>query len=627
MKSLTTEYHNASYQGFQTAIVRIGTCINYSLAAAALIASMLLVFVFWMPHDLSRDAAITFLLTGLAIIGWTLTPIPDSVVAIGAALGLVLTGALPEEQFYAALGTELVWLLISAFVIAAAIRSSGLSEVFASKVIQPVSSVNGLFHALTLVVSATAFLVPSTSGRAALLLPVFLSLAPVMPTQNLLRALALLFPSVILLSAGGSLIGAGAHFIAVETIRSSTGHSISFVDWILLALPAALLASHGATFLILLLFVPKEERRLRLNVQTISREEKITPKQKRLLGLLAILVAAWMSNGFHGLGIALIGCLGAAVVVTPVFTDESPKALFRHVETELLVFLASTWMIAQAVVSTGKAKWFAETLLHFLPIELLQQRELVILVIVGVALTAHLLINSRSARAAVLIPSLALPLSEFGHNTATLVMATVLGTGYCQTMIASAKPIAIFRAAGDEHFDQKDLIKLAVPLLPLKFCLIAGFAIFVWPEHGTSTVVEETSLVSRHGTSRIDDESTGDQSLQMNEDQTFMPGALCTRHEMETLILGTIYHHGMWAAGWWHVWDRLRKDDVPVEKSAVKEIYRSQDMVRLRAHSPGFATVDLEPSVILNTKITCSGHRIASTLPGTRGIPVPRSKP
>lgn len=593
------------------------------VVAATLIAVGLFAFVFLAPHELSRPAAITFLLTGLAIVGWTLTPIPDSVVAISAALGLVLTGALPEERFYAALGTELVWLLISAFVIAAAIKSSGLTERFAQSVVKPFSTVNGFFHALTFVVSATVFLIPSTSGRAALLLPVFVSLAPVMPTPSLRRALALLFPSAILLSAGGSLIGAGAHFIAVETIQTSTGLTVSFLEWILLALPVALLASHGATVLILLLFVPPEERRLPLCTKDRVPEANFSGKHKKLMCLLGLLIAAWVTSGIHGIGIAIIGCVGAALVVTPLFTDEKPKALFKNVETELLVFLASTWVIAQAVVSTGKAKWLADKLLFVLPLDLLQHREFVILVTIVIATAAHLVINSRSARAAVLIPSLALPLAEFGHDTMILVMATVLGTGYCQTMVASAKPIAIFKSAGDDLFGQKDLFRLAMPLLPLKVGLIAAFAMFIWPLQSPSQSVNDAELSPTANALRLSNPDPVRLTALQFEPQEPMRGALCTRTELEALMLATIYERRMWAAGWWHVWDRLRKDGVPIEKSAVRDIYKSQDMVRLRSHSLKFAEVNLEAASVTRARMSCSGKPTSNN----EIVPTPRKKP
>jgi sodium-dependent dicarboxylate transporter 2/3/5 len=140
------------------------------------------------------------------------------------------------------------------------LRASGLTERLASAVLSRTRSVRSLFAAATGVIVATALFVPSTSGRAALLLPVYLALAAAIDDSRIRRALALLFPTVILLSAGGSLIGAGAHLIAIEMIQRSGGSGHGYLGWLLLGMPLALLASFGAAFVILLAFLRPEER-------------------------------------------------------------------------------------------------------------------------------------------------------------------------------------------------------------------------------------------------------------------------------------------------------------------------------------------------------------------------------
>ena len=64
--------------------------------------------------------------------------------------------------------------------------------------------------------------------------------------------LALLFPTVILLSAVATLIGAGAHLITVSVLWETTGRHIGFTQWLLLGLPLAVASSHLAAELVLL---------------------------------------------------------------------------------------------------------------------------------------------------------------------------------------------------------------------------------------------------------------------------------------------------------------------------------------------------------------------------------------
>ncbi|WP_246713673.1 hypothetical protein [Rhizobium leguminosarum] len=63
-----------------------------------------------------------------------------------------------------------------------------------------------------------------------------------------------------------------------------------------------------------------------------------------------------------------------------------------------------------------------------------------------VATLSHLVITSRTARATILIPALALPVAALGVDPLNLVMVVTLASGFCQTLMVSAKPVALFGA-------------------------------------------------------------------------------------------------------------------------------------------------------------------------------------
>ncbi|MGL4319394.1 MAG: SLC13 family permease, partial [Paracoccaceae bacterium] len=117
-----------------------------------------------------------------------MTKIPESLVALFAAMALVLTGTVTEEKLYTTLGSDLVWLLLAAFVIAAVIKDAGLAE----RMVAPLTARRPHFATFAFIlaagIAATALILPSTSGRAALLLPVFLALLPLLPDLRLARA-------------------------------------------------------------------------------------------------------------------------------------------------------------------------------------------------------------------------------------------------------------------------------------------------------------------------------------------------------------------------------------------------------------------------------------------------------
>ncbi len=576
----------------------IGVAKRYGLMLT--ICALLVSTAWFLPDSIGTNGRLAIAITGLAIVGWALSPLPDSIVAIAAALALVITGVLPEKKLFETLGSELVWLLVASFVIAAVVKTSGLMERIAFAAVRPFASVGAFFHAIAFVIALTAFVIPSTSGRAALLLPVFMALVDRMPGKHSERALALLFPTIILLSAGGSLIGAGAHFIAVESIQRTTGVTIGYFTWMKLTMPLTLLASHAAVVLITVLFVPRSERQIALP----RHAEKGTPlssQETRIVWALVGTIALWITTSWHGINIAVIACCGAILLMTNLFTKETPKQVFRNVNVELLIFLATTVAIADGVILSGASKWMAEGAMALLPDGATRSLPLTVVFLTVIAVLAHLVINSRSARAAVLIPALTLPAVGFGHDATVLVLVTVLGTGFSQTLMASAKPVAIFGNAGRETFTQSDLYRLALPLLPVKALLIIVFALFVWPH----LMSQNHSSVNQSEITKQVPSLTAERTAIVENSSPYMEGTLCTRRQLRTVMVATIRDNKMWSSGWWHVWNKLTLDGFRVDRNAVKSIYRSEDMVRLRSYSTRLLGSNVIHSAIESAKASC----------------------
>ena len=427
----------------------------------------------------------SLIVTVLAVIGWTLTRLPESLVALAAAMALVLAGTIGEDKLYAALGSDLVWLLLAAFIIAAVIKDAGLAE----RMVAPLTARRPRFaafaFALAAAIALTALVLPSTSGRAALLLPVFLALVPLLPDARLARALALMFPTVILLSAGGSLIGAGAHLIAVEAMVAAGAPRLGYLDWLRLGGPLAALASVAGVALILWLFVPRVLWSLRMTAAAPTGPR--TAQQSRIILVVAALVALWVSEAWHGFGMSLVAMLGALILMTRPFSSRKTKDLFRAVDVELILYMTATMLMAQAMTDTGADRWLASQAMSTLPSGLLASGPGVAIALSIIAVTAHLAIASRSARAAILIPAVALPMAGLGHDATLMILIAVMGTGFCQTLMSSAKPVAIYGLREDAGFTQADLLRLALPLGVVKTCLLVAFAVFVWP-HQTATL-------------------------------------------------------------------------------------------------------------------------------------------
>ncbi|MFD6436683.1 SLC13 family permease [Streptomyces venezuelae] len=434
---------------------------------------------------LGGDARLTLAVFALATCAWIGTPVDDTYIALGAGLALTATGVISSDTLFGTLGDETVWLLICAFVLAAAVARSGLAGRAAAFLVSGAGTVRQLTHLTTAALVVTAFAVPATSGRAALALPVFLALAKVLADRKrLVVMLALLFPTVILLSAVATLIGAGAHLITVSVLWEATGERIGFTQWLLLGLPLAMTSSHLAAEAVLLTTTRRADRegpvRITLDQLQEHSEQPVTgpwePAETRCALLLATVVALWCSEPLHQVPPAVVALIGAVVAASPALGTVGLKDALRTVPWALLLFMAATMAMGVALADSGAAKW----LVSGLPLDL--PAWLFLAVVVAVSTAAHLVLQSRSARSSVLVPLVVAAAVGAGVNPVAAALASTAAAGFCHTLPASAKPVTLFAdIPGTPTYTPRDLLRLSAVLAPLTAALVLLFAVTLWP--------------------------------------------------------------------------------------------------------------------------------------------------
>lgn len=468
------------------------------LFGVLLVSAVLVLVALTPPYSvgaLTLPGATTLSVMLLAVWAWTCTDLDDTLVAFVAAVALIVTTVLPAESFFASLGDETIWLLICAFIIAAGVASSGLALRGAAHLLSRARSVRGLFHLTTVALTLTTFAIPATSGRAALAIPVFAALAAALATRPVLvKALSLLIPTVVLLSAVGSLLGAGAHVISAQLLESATGSGISFLEWIWFGLPLAIISSHLACEIVLVRFVPRAERRVSIAL-SLTQFQAYAPQpvtgafsslERRAALLLVAVVALWCTEPLHHLSPAVVALLGAVVAVSPGIGCTNIGSAVKKVPWGLLLFLAATLALASALTDTGAAVWLGTVALG--PMASLGSFAGIgfLIAVVAISLLAHLIIPSRSARSAAIIPLVIVLAPGVGVDPLAAVFASTAAAGFCHTLTSSAKPVAMFAdpEIAPGGFAASDLRTLSAILAPALFALILCFSFWIWPAMG-----------------------------------------------------------------------------------------------------------------------------------------------
>ncbi|MGW6908530.1 SLC13 family permease [Streptomyces sp. NPDC054940] len=456
--------------------------------SAALCAALSLCALLAVPGNfpgLGADARLTLGVFALATCAWVATPVDDTYIALGAGLALTVTGVISSDTLFGTLGDSTVWLLICAFVLAAAVTRTGLAGRAAAFLVGGARTVRQLVHLTTAALVVTAFAVPATSGRAALALPVFLALAKVLADRKrLVVMLALLFPTVILLSAVATLIGAGAHLITVSVLWQATGDRIGFTEWLLLGLPLAVASSHLAAEAVLLTSTRRADRKGPVHITAEQIQEHSdhpvtgpwSQAEKRCALLLGTVVVLWCSEPLHRVPPAVVALIGAVVAASPALGTVHLKDALKTVPWSLLLFMAATMAMGVALADSGAAKWLVDGL----PAGVSPLLFLAVVIVISTA--AHLILQSRSARSSVLVPLVVAAAVGAGVNPVAAALASTAAAGFCHTLPASAKPVTLFSdLPGTPTYAPRDLLRLSAVLAPLTAAIVLLFAVAVWP--------------------------------------------------------------------------------------------------------------------------------------------------
>ena len=214
--------------------------------------------------ELTREARLALTVFGGATIAWAMMSVSPAFVAMVAAALLAVIGVVSQETFTSALGADIIWLMIGAFILGEAIATTGLAARLTRCVVARARRADQLFWLVAAALLPLTFVIPSTSGRASVALPLHRSLANTLGDAGIARALALLIPTVILVTTIAALTGAGSHLIVNDVLTAMTGRRIGLVNWIIYGLPFALAAGGITCFVILRLFLNAEQRARRL---------------------------------------------------------------------------------------------------------------------------------------------------------------------------------------------------------------------------------------------------------------------------------------------------------------------------------------------------------------------------
>lgn len=440
--------------------------------------------VVFLYTDLPYLGQLSLIVFVLSLGLFLLTNMPAGLSAfIALVIGIVL--GIPEKVLFESLNEQVVWLMIGAFMISAAVEISGLLDRLIHWVDDKCHTENKMNLFLFMIVQLISILVPSTSGRAASMLPIYKAFS--IRFQSNQKYFALLIPVLILMGANLTLIGAGSHIVGIGLLKGQTNETISYVDFLIWGSPFGIIMGLISLIVIKKMFFIKND----INDQPILNNVKrtrspLSVKEQKTLLYLLITISLWITESIHGFDIAFITIAMSIVMMTPNVGVISWKQGLQSVSWSLIFFVAGATALGELLVSYKVIQYIQENLFGYLSQFENINVQVILLIIVIITVTSHLYVTSHTTRAVVFVPLFLLFSDMFNLNPVAVVFITLMGTNYCVTFPVSSKALLLFYEQDKKPFKNKDLAKVSSILMPIYMLIMIACYYFWWQYTGLS---------------------------------------------------------------------------------------------------------------------------------------------
>lgn len=332
---------------------------------ATLIAIVLLAAPLWTGDSLVLQAAGIVL---FSVTLWATGAIPIHITALIMFLATVVLDIAPTNVVFSGFHASATWLVFGGLVITIAVQRVGL----ATRAVQAlVDHLPARYFAMALGIATAgvvlAFLMPSASARAVLMAPLAMALAGRLGfAENTQARFGLVIAAALgsTLPAFGILPSTVVSMAFAGVAESIHGIRFTYFDYTALNFPVlGVLGLLIQTGLITIMFGAKP--------QPDGAAEKTADwsgDERRLLTILLVALAMWMTDSLHGISPAWVAMAAALLCITPRIGMLSSKVLTADVNYGPWLFIAGVIGMGSIASHTGLGAALGALLLANVPL-------------------------------------------------------------------------------------------------------------------------------------------------------------------------------------------------------------------------------------------------------------------
>jgi solute carrier family 13 (sodium-dependent dicarboxylate transporter), member 2/3/5 len=463
----------AEKRSLETILKAIGVPLAVVVAAA--------IWFVQTPDGLSIEGHKALALFGGIFILYLTEAIPLAIASILVVPAAVLMGVTNLKGALEGFSSSSAYLILGAFILATAMVKTRLAERITYLILARIGSAPmRITLGITIVNIVLAFLVPSSTARTAILLPECLSILALYGTGvrskfavNLLLTLTMTNATI----GAGILTATVPNPVTAEFVAKTSGHTISYIEWLMYGFPPALIMTFFTWWVIQLVFKPEVgsllgqvDDSIRNNLAKMGRT---SPAEWRTLLVFAAITLLWATQTFTKFDTTVVCLLGVSMLFLPRFGVLSWDDANKGVSWQVLLVAGGGISLGEILMKTGAANWLAVSIFHGLGLHGASTL-VVIVVVMFIVQYMHVIFVGTTAMATALLPIILALAGTAGVAPVALALpAGMIIGGYPLLMFYNTLPSIIVYGTGKlrvEDFPKVGIFICAVACVLYSLC-------------------------------------------------------------------------------------------------------------------------------------------------------------
>lgn len=302
------------------------------------------------PPPAAAGGALALVVVGM----WATRFTSEHLTALLFFLAAMVFGVAEADAVFAGFSAGAFWLLFGGMILGSAVGRTGLGARLARTMALRLGvSYTGLLIGIAAVALALSFVMPSSTGRVVLLMPVAVSLAEAFGFApgsrgrigiTVTAALSAVVPGFGILPANVP------NLVMLGGADTLYGLQITYAEWLLIHFPILGFLKAVAIVLVARILFPAE---LPAAVGSSEAHRSLGAEEKRLAALLALALLLWATDFLHGIAPSWVALGAGLACFLPPFRLIDQDEIAQAIQIKPLIFIAGVLSLGPVVTATG----------------------------------------------------------------------------------------------------------------------------------------------------------------------------------------------------------------------------------------------------------------------------------